>query len=666
MQPRDRRRASRNKPPLPPGHGSWHWWPLAPVALGVVVACLAGFLYSRHTQGSGPKRPNVLLITVDTTRADFLGCYGRASARTPNMDRLAREGAIFERCISAAPTTGPSHASIFTADYPYVHGVRRNASYPLVDANLTLTEVLKQAGYRAQATIANFVLNRQFGFSQGFDVYHDVSSGAPGEPERSERKGDEVCNDALNLLRASTGEPFFLWVHFFDPHAPYETKRPPPYTVAEAYEDEIAFMDEQIGRLLTGLQTLGVGSRTLVVLVGDHGEGLNDHGESQHGHFLYQTTLHVPLLMRCPGKIPAGRSIPEVVRTIDIAPTVLAVLGLPALDKVQGVSLRPLLEGSTAPELRAYSETLEPYAQFGLSRLRSLTTNEWKYILAPQPELYRPQTDPAEARSLLKEEPEVAARLRQELKDIIAQSPQAVHGAAARPLSDAERARLESLGYAGTGVRAEDPAKSEVECFEPEGGNPADYTTQMELTDQARDALGTGDYGRAVQLLETALQALPDAPHIHANLGMALAAQGHSAEALQHFERALAQAPDDANLRGTYGMLLVQLGRFQEAADQLRIVLRDNRHKPRVLQAMAFALIQLGQLDDADQHLQWALEIQPQNPRVLHMLGTVRIRQNRLADAEAYLARALEVDPNFRQCREDLRQVRERLGKPNP
>jgi choline-sulfatase len=671
MQPRDRSRITSKKPAVSPPASPrrpWMYWLLGAAALGILAAGVEVFFHVQRTQASGPAGLNVLLITVDTTRADFLGCYGRSNGRTPNMDGLAREGVLFQRCISASPMTGPSHASIFTAAYPFVHGARRNGTHPLVDANVTLTEILKKAGYRTQATIANFILNRQFGFSQGFDVYHDVSAAAAADPQSSERKGDEICNDALTLLRTPGPEPFFLWVHFFDPHAPYETKRPAPYTVAEAYEDEIAFMDEQIGRLLGELRSLGIADRTLVVLVGDHGEGLGEHGESQHGHFLYETTLRVPLLMRSPGKIPAGRSVPELVRTIDIAPTVLALLNLPPLENVQGVSLLPLVQSNgTSPELRAYSETLEPHAQFGLSRLRSLTTPEWKYILAPRCELYRRQTDPAEAHSLTQQEPAVAVALRQELKDVIAHSPPAVSaGAAPHQLTEAERARLESLGYAGTGVRGEDPNQSELDRFEPEGGNPADYAAQMELADEARDALGTGDFARAQQLLETALQVLPDAPHIHANLGLALSAQGRSPEALQHFERALALAPDDSNLRSTYGMLLVQLGRFQEAVDQLRIVLRPDRKKPMVLQAIAFALTQLGEFDEAEQHLQWALEIDPRSPRVLHMLGVVRIRQNRLAEAEPYLSRALEIDPNFRQCQEDLHRLRTLLEPPNP
>ena len=217
---------------------------------------------------------NVPLITVDTTRADYLGCYGRPGGRTPNIDRLAQEGALFERCIASAPLTGPSHASILTGNHPFVHGVRRNSTVPLASENISLAEVLKDSGYATAATVASFVLNRQFGFAQGFDYFHDVSQTSVDDPQSAERKGDEISRDAISLLQTLAPAPFFLWVHYYDPHHPYETKRSPPFTPAEAYEDEIAFMDEQIGLVLGELENLGLAQRTIVVLVGDHGEGL--------------------------------------------------------------------------------------------------------------------------------------------------------------------------------------------------------------------------------------------------------------------------------------------------------------------------------------------------------------------------------------------------------
>jgi arylsulfatase A-like enzyme/Flp pilus assembly protein TadD len=685
MKPRARKRARlmKKSPPAqtpaqkpPPGQSTPQrpvWVRLTVlVAAGLILATAAAglFLYhrapaARQVAGSGL---NMLLITVDTTRADYLGCYGRPNGRTPNIDRLAREGALFERCIASAPLTSTSHASILTGNYPYVHGVRSNSAGSLAAGNLSLAEVLKDSGYHTAATVASFVLNRDFGFAQGFDEYHDVNKISVDDPQQAERKGDEISRDAIALLRTLAPAPFFLWVHFYDPHYPYETKRPAPYTPAQAYEDEIAFMDEQIGQVLAELQILGLEQRTLVVLVGDHGEGLGQHGESQHAYFIYHTTLHVPLIMRCPGTITPGASIADVVRTIDIPPTILALLGLPPLDQAQGTSLVGRLRGASplAP-LEAYSEGLEAHAQFGVSRLRSLTDDDWKYILAPKPELYHLADDPGETSSVLPEHPDIAARMRERLRTLIAESPPPVSDDRRVPaLSDADRARLESLGYAGSAVRHDEAGQTELQRFEPEGGNPLDFAAQFELTVQARDALQNRDYAAGVQMLQQVLQVLPDAPRPAGLIGTALLSQGRAPEAIPIFERALALIPEDTYLRSTYGSALMQAGRYQEAADQLRIALRENPQNARILHNLAIALIQLGRLDEADQNLQLALQIEPANPRLFHTLGMLRVRQNRLAEAEQCLGKALQIDPDFRQCQEDLRRLRQDMPSFRP
>jgi Tfp pilus assembly protein PilF len=421
--------------------------------------------------------------------------------------------------------------------------------------------------------------------------------------------------------------------------------------------------------VLSELENLGLAQRTIVVLVGDHGEGLGEHGESQHAYLLYNSTQHVPLIVRCPEAVVPGTSLAEVVRTIDVPPTILALLGLPPVEQTQGVSLAGCLRGEMAvPALEAYSESFEAHAQFGVSRLRSLMDQEWKYILAPKPELYAIADSLAETNSVIAEHPDVAARLRERLRMIVAESPPPARpdSDAAATLSDADRARLESLGYAGTAVRPDEVNGPELERFEPEGANPMDFTAQFELTVQAGDLLQVRDYAAATPLLQQVLAILPDAPRPAGLVATALAAQGRPHEAIPIYERVLKLIPEDTYLRGSYGIALMQVGRTQEAADNLRIVLRENPRSARVLHNLAIALTQLGRLAEADQNLQLALEVEPQNPRVLHTLGILRARQNRLAEAEQYLVQALQIDPSFRQCQEDLERMRANMRGRQP
>ena len=321
----------------------------------------------------GGSKMNVLLITVDTTRTDYIGCYGSKSASTPNIDRFASGAVLFETAYTCCPQTLPSHCTMMTGVYPFVHGVRRNATDRLPASAVTLAEVLQGQGYSTAAVVASFVLHGKFGIGQGFDEYRHF---APKGDQTDERKGDVVCDDALELLRERSSQPFFLWTHFFDPHHLYESDRFSDVDSPEAYGDEITYMDKQIGRLLAELETLGIADRTLVVIVGDHGEGLNDHDEYLHGYFVYETVLHVPFILRDPRDTQAGRRIAALVRTVDLAPTILEILGAPPLDVAQGVSLTPLLSGESDDlHLSSYGEATEGFAALGLARLRSLTAD---------------------------------------------------------------------------------------------------------------------------------------------------------------------------------------------------------------------------------------------------------------------------------------------------
>ncbi len=637
-----------------PGVGVW---------LGVVLLVVAAaWAVARLVPQSGGARPealNVLMITLDTTRADYLGCFGRKYARTPNIDRIAREGVLFTQCTTCSGMTLPSHASIMTGVYPFVHGARRNGTTRLSNANVTLAETLKANGASTAATVASFVLNRQFGTDQGFDTYHDVIISGAKDAQKAERKGDDIADDALDLLRNVAGQHFFLWVHFYDPHDPYESPVVAERDSPVAYAHEISFMDGQVGRLLDALGELELEQKTLVVVVADHGEGLGDHGELHHGNFLYDSVLHVALMFRLPGVIPAGLEIPEQVRTIDITPTILEALGIAAGDEMQGVSLFPLIAGEERNlGLLAYAETFENQVKLNLSQLRSVVYGGYKYIHAPTPELYDLGNDPGELRNLAAKQPQRAAEMRERLRHVLAEAPPPVAADArdaAVELSPVDVARLESLGYIG-GSRQED-AGSELDHFEPEGGDPKDHITHINMRTVALTCAARGDFGEAERIYRDLIKVFPDVAQLRAALAQVLHKQGKLADALAVIDDACDIAPANYLVRRTYGQLLFTAERFQDAVDQFAITLDIVPDDTGTLPEISIALVELGRFDAAESYIQRGLELAPNDTRMRQVLGVLRLKQERLDEAEAAFHAALELDPQFAPAQAGLRYV---------
>lgn len=408
------------------------------LAIACLVTVAAGV--NHRADGARGSTTGVLLVTLDTARADRLSPYGFMDVRMPHLERLAREGVLFEQAFSVAPLTLPAHTSLFTGLLPPSHAVRDNADQPLATSHTTLAELLQRRGFRTGAFVGSVVLQSDRGLAQGFDTYRDVQSPGAPTPAR-QRPGNLVVDEAIAWLEGTAGAPFLLWAHLYDPHAPYEP--PAPFRVAHAdpYVGELLFADAQLGRLLDALDRLRLTDRTIVVVAGDHGEGLGDHGEQTHGLLVYDSVLRVPLIVRAPAI--RSRRIADVVSLVDVAPTLLELLGIAGRHS-DGASLVGALNGRRI-DVEAYAETLYP-ARMGLAPMHALRDGRFKLIDGPQPELYDMQTDPFEEHNVIRARAGIADAMRARLG--------AIAGAGSRPAAPNTpvprevRERLAALGYA--------------------------------------------------------------------------------------------------------------------------------------------------------------------------------------------------------------------------
>jgi choline-sulfatase len=505
-----------------------------------------------------PSKRNVLLITMDTTRADHIGCYGYGSAQTPNLDDLARSGTRFNAAFTHVPLTRPSHASILTGTLPYHHGIWSNGPYRLDPKWVTLAESFKAAGYKTGAVIASYVLTRSFGFSQGFDYFDDRLRETPGtDPEKI---ADDVVASANGWLGREIQPPFFLWLHFYDPHFPWTPAEPYRTRFANAlYDGEIAYMDNSIGKIINKLKTLDWMKDTLVITVGDHGEGLGEHQEPTHGYLIYDSTMRVPLIMSGAG-VPQNKTIDSQVSLSDLDPTILEACGIKTDSGVDGKSFWKYFQSGTIPPSPVLLENRTIHYQFGWATLSAIRFKDWKWIHAPTPELYDLKSDPHEKNNVALKE----AKRADEMKNIWTKvRPKDETPATASALSPEEIEKLESLGYIGTA-----PVSGSVE----EGPDPKNYADLIESIDHlirarpdkkmdliesltqkilAKDStnwyalrvkgellLEQRKFAEARELLLNLVNANETHPESYAHLAMACEATGRVDEAMVWYEKA--------------------------------------------------------------------------------------------------------------------------------
>ncbi len=591
---------------------------------------------------AAPRERNVLLVTLDTVRADHVGAYGYAAATTPSLDRLAAEGVRFARAQAAAPLTLPSHATMLSGQLPPRHGLRQNG-VPVAGGGLaTLAGHLRGAGYRTGAFVGSFVLDRRFGLAAGFEHYddeveRDVAATAGLE---AERPGRVVVDRALAWLEARDERPFVVWVHLYDAHAPYEP--PEPHASAHPgrpYDGEIAAVDAEVGRLLVFLRREDLLERTVVAVAGDHGEALGEHGEPTHGVLLYEASLQVPLLVAAPGLLRAGRVVEEPVGLVDLAPTLASLVGHPwTVEGGQGWDLSAaLLRGEEPPRADLYAETEYP-TLFGWSGLASLRRGERKYIAAPRPELYDLSRDPGEGTNLWRGgegEAELVARL-QSFVEGVRSSP----SPAATALDAETRAKLESLGYVAPAAAA--PAEA------PEGRpDPKDRIALFRELEEARREMGEGLLPAAVARLEAIVAREPGNPVFRGTLAEARRRQGDREQAIALYRQAVAARPDDTETWYNPAVTLQEAGRPAEATVALTEVLRRSPQRPEAYNALGIALSLTGKPAEARAAFERAVALDPRDAKAWNNLGNALRDGGRLGEAEAAYRRAVELAPAY-------------------
>ena len=589
--------------------------------------------------GVAASPPDVLLVTIDTLRADHVGAYGYAAAETPALDGLARAGVRAEDAVVQVPQTRPSHASLFTGRNPFEHGLRDNFSPPLASSVPTLATLLRRAGYDTAAFIGAYPVARPSGLDQGFSTFDDpFGAGEAGTSReaRSERRAGEVVDRALAWLAKPRRSPFFLWAHLYDPHAPYEPPAPFRERFARRpYDGEVAYADSQVARLLAWLDRSGRRTDTLVVVTSDHGEGLGDHGESEHMLLVYDSTLRVPLLMSWPGRLPAGGRVSGQFRSVDLLPTLLDLLGLPETP-TSGVSRAAVWRaGGHIPDNESYAESLYGSLHYGYAPLRALRAEGWKYVEAPRPELYRVAEDPGETKNLLASSAPTATRLRTRLATYDAKGPApSVTPAVSKDAAE----RLAALGYVGGGISSGPRS----------GADPKDKLAEFEANQRdMREALRlyrASDLAGAIRLFSRVSRSETTSFNVEYYLGRSLLETRRAAEAAPHLEKAVELAPTAAVAWVSLTRAYVDQGQLpaaRKAVDRGLVQAPDN---PELLAMRARILLQQGD-PAARAALEQARTRDPRDARVRVDLANLYRGAGDLPHARAEADEAVRLDP---------------------
>jgi Flp pilus assembly protein TadD len=621
-----------------------------PAVAALIALVFLSVFFRWGGRGASPVRRDpdlsVLLITIDTLRADALGAYGNKTVSTPWMDRLAREGVRFEQAHAQNVVTLPSHANILSGRYPFDHGIRDNAAFRFPSDRDTLATILGRAGYRTAAFVSAFPLDSRFGLDRGFSVYDDRL----GDPEKragflmQERPGAQTIAAARAWLAAQKGAKTFMWVHLYEPHFPYAP--PEPFAAryaSDLYHGEVSYADSLLQPLLEPLLALGKDSRTLIILTGDHGEGLGEHGEATHGIFAYETTLHVPLIIHAP-EILRPREIAARVRHIDIVPTVLDALKITAIEGLPGRSLLPMANDGPQASDPVYFEAMSSALNRGWAPLTGIVRDGYKLIDLPVPELYDLGRDPNETRNLAAAEPEAFATMSGALRTVRA----ADRGLSRSGESAETRERLRALGYIASAGPAPDKKKY-TEDDDPKKliGLDADVEEVVTLYE-------AGDPGSALLKAQQVVAARPTMALAQQYLGFLQRETGDIEGAVASLKRAVALGPEDGSVAALLGAYLTEAARPKEAVAVLRPYALGPSPDIEVLMVLGGALARIGQTKEAVATFEKALALDPTNAQAKANLGTVYLLNRDYGRARALMEEAIKLDPDVSRAHNAL------------
>jgi arylsulfatase A-like enzyme/Flp pilus assembly protein TadD len=640
------------KPGVVRHNGPWDPWRRLSKAVLVLILGFAGGCER------GGEQPSVLLVIIDTLRADYVGCYGASTRVTPNADRLAGEGVRFSQCVTSIPVTLPSVSAILTSSYPIYNGVRDNGTFTLDGSLTTLQEVLRESGYSTGAFVSAYVVAEGSGIEQGFDHFDSEFSGAYSlkssiEPAmakmfaETQSRADEITERSIEWLRGAQ-RPFFLLVHYYDPHTPYD---PPPEFRARwpenPYLGEVAFTDVQLGRLLEAAEDATGSAGLVTALVGDHGEGLGQHKEQQHGIFIYDSTLHVPFIIRSRGMVSEGLVVEEQVSTIDLAPTVLDLAGVGVPDSWQGVShargtrLDPERASTGAAEPRpCYIESHRGRFSYNWSELVGVRQDGWKFIRAPRPELYDLANDPAEETNLYDSNPDRARLLESTLQEMLDEyRGHLAETAPKEDLDEEEIEKLRTLGYVMSGKHSDGDLPDPKDMID-------EYNESYEVgvhVARAKSLLGVGDVSGAKRHFEIALGLDPDCVEALTHLGILLCRQGDCERGVVLLESAARQNPASSKAHFNLGIAYMGLGRYHDAAEQFEVLVAVEPENADSWYRFGVALQEAGKLEEAIDKYSRCLELDPAMAMALYDSAVILAGLGRTTEAKERLAQVLSV-----------------------
>ena len=626
----------------------------------MLLAVAAGLAWLFRSSAAGPAEiRRIVLISIDTCRADYFSCYGYPRQTTPHIDALAAGGILFDNAMSPVPMTLPAHSSMLTGTNPPYHGVHNNLGHRLGDSSLTIAEILQEKNIRTGAIVSAFVLNARFGLNQGFDAYIDDLGQSEQDGRHDERPAGDTTALALDWLDEHQSEDFFLFLHYYDPHDPYEP--PEPFATAfkdDLYAGEIAYVDDCIGQVVARLKSLGLYDSTLIIVTSDHGEMLGEHGESTHMYFIYQGAIRVPLIVKLPGS-DKSRRIDRPVSIVDIVPTLCGLLEITPPQAVHGEDLTDYLlgPGPKDPDERVlYCESLLPTI-YGAGPLLGVRSGRWKYIQTSRPELYDLSADPAEANNLLAAQPRRAELLKKHLQAIL--NEQLRENSESNMAQDEETTqRLAALGYVSAGK-----VKHTFE-FDPTFADPKDFIELHELHSLATHLISDKKLAQARRVCEKIRTEHLDYAENYLNLGKIAEADDRMEDAIANYSKCVELKYDASEAHRRLAIIYFDRGQYNQAAKHWRADLEVRWRDPDTLADLGLTLSRQQKYDQAIACYKEALAQKPDNPVCHSGLVQVYLTENKFAEAIHHLKELLRINPDQSDIYYNMGEAYFRLNRP--